>query len=184
MIKKIASSRILKSASIIAKNFEDDVEEILLHAERVVKASLKPTDQVKALRMLEKKLDVEGLEVSFQKKITRDSMKRTAGVENLSEEEVVDLVETITKAVVDEIEKSLEDVDKICDDKLKEVLDDEKKATPAEKQELEAKLKGTFERKMNGLGVHAKLSRNQKQKLNVSLANNRILKRILTAKRK
>ncbi len=184
MIKKIASSRILKSASIIAKNFEDDVEEILLHAERVVKASLKPTDQVKALRMLEKKLDVEGLEVSFQKKITRNSMKKTAGVENLSEKEVVDLVETITKAVVDEVEESLKDVDEICEEKLKEVFDDEKKATPAEKQELEARLKGTFERKMNGLGVHAKLSRNQRQKSKVSLANNRVLRRILTAKRK
>ena len=164
MIKKIASSRILKSASIIAKNFEDDVEEILLHAERVVKASLKPTDQVKALRMLEKKLDNEGMEVAFQKKITRSSMKRTAGIENLSEKEVVDLVETITDAVVAEVEKSLKDVDEICEDKLKEVFDDEKKATPAEKQELEAQLKRTFERTMNGLGVHAKLSRNHRVK--------------------
>lgn len=162
MIRKTASSRILKNANMIAKAFEDDAEEVLLHAERLVKASLKPTDQVKALRMLEKSLDKEGLEVTFQKKITRDSMKRTAGVESLPEKEVVDLVETITDAVVDEVEESLKDVDEVCEEKLKEVFDDEKKATPAEKQELEARLKGTFERKMSGLGVNAKLSRNHR----------------------
>lgn len=164
MIKKTANSKIIKNANVIAKAFEDDVEEILLHAERLVKASLKPTDQVKALRMLEKKLDAEGMEVSFQKKITRSSMKKTASIENLSEEEVVDLVETITEAVVAEVEQSLKDVDEICEDKLKEVFDDEEKATPAEKQELEAKLKRTFERKMNGLGINAKLSRNHRVK--------------------
>ena len=53
---KTSNSRIIKKAEIIAKALEDDTEEILLHAERLVKASLKPTDQIKALRLIEKKV--------------------------------------------------------------------------------------------------------------------------------
>ena len=161
---KTSNSRIIKKAEIIAKALEDDTEEILLHAERLVKASLKPTDQIKALRLIEKKMSMEGVEVSFQKKLTKESMKKTASLESLTEDEVTNLVDTIVTAIVDELEDSLKEADEIAEEELKEIFEDEKKATPEEKQELEAKLKRTFERKLAGIGINAKLSRNHRVK--------------------
>ena len=161
---KTSNSRIIKKAEMIAKALEDDTEEILLHAERLVKASLKPTDQIKALRLIEKKMSMEGVEVSFQKKLTKESMKKTASLESLTEDEVTNLVDTIVTAIVDELEDSLKEADEIAEEELKEIFKDEKKATPEEKQELEAKLKRTFERKLAGIGINAKLSRNHRAK--------------------
>ena len=161
---KTSNSRIIKKAEIIAKALEDDTEEILLHAERLVKASLKPTDQIKALRLIEKKMAMEGVEVSFQKKLTKASMNKTASLESLTEDEVANLVDTIVTAIVDELEDSLKEADEIAEEELKEIFEDEKKATPEEKQELEAKLKRTFERKLAGIGINAKLSRNHRVK--------------------
>ena len=119
---KTSNSRIIKKAEIIAKALEDDTEEILLHAERLVKASLKPTDQIKALRLIEKKMSMEGVEVSFQKKLTKESMKKTASLESLTEDEVTNLVDTIVTAIVDELEDSLKEADEIAEEELKEIF--------------------------------------------------------------
>ena len=161
---RTSNSKIIKKAELIAKALEDDAEEILLHAERLVKAALKPTDQVKALRKIENKMSNEGVEVAFQKKVTKTAMKKTASVESLTEEEVNNLVDTVVEAIVDELEASLKEADEIAEEELKKIYKDEKKSTPEERQELEAKLKRTFERKAAAIGINAKLSRNHRVK--------------------
>ena len=118
---RTSNSKIIKKAELIAKALEDDTEEILLHAERLVKAALKPTDQVKALRMIEKKMSNEGVEVAFQKKVTKTAMKKTASVESLTEEEVNNLVDTVVEAIVDELEASLKEADEIAEEELKKI---------------------------------------------------------------
>ena len=124
-MRKITASKMNKKANLIATAMEQEAEEILLDAERAVKASCSVKDHAKALTRLESLLAAEGIEACFDKRVSRTAMKKTAEEDELlSRPEVETLVKNVVDAVVDEFEDSLKEVDKVFtnNDKDKQLL--------------------------------------------------------------
>lgn len=146
----------------IAKAIELEFEEILADAEDVVKTYV-PARKVKAvLTKIEAALEAEGIEALFDKKVTREALRKTAA-EEVTDKELKEFVEQITKAIIDEAEEVLKDADEVAD----ETVETTEKAA---KFEMEAKVKSMLEKKMASKGIYCKFARNQKKAGNSILA--------------
>ena len=149
---------LLKKAEMISKAVELEAEEILEDAELAVKETVPACNVTVVLNEIEKKLENEGIEAAFQKKVSKVAMRKTAS-EALSEEEMKEIAELIVDAIVEEFEEILEEADEVCDEEIKG-LEDEFVA--------ESKLKSILEKKLACKGIHAKFARNKKAKKAVS----------------
>lgn len=151
----LKNKKILMAANKIALAVEEEMEEILDHAEQVVK-NFVPAKYVKAtLNKIEKALDAEGMEVLFDKTVTREALRKTAS-EKVSSKEIDEVVKALIEAIVDEVEEMLEDTDKVSDETIESFGDEDG-------FESEAKLKSLLEKKLAAKGVYVKLARNKKQ---------------------
>lgn len=152
----LKNKKILMASNKIAIAVEQEVEEILEHAEEVVKQFI-PARYVKStLAKIEKFLDNEGIESLFDKTVTRDALRKTAS-EEVSSKEIDEAVEVLVKAIVDEIEDVLNDADQVADETVEGLGGDT--------FEVESKLKGILEKKMAAKGIYFRLARNQKQSI-------------------
>lgn len=150
----LKNKKILMAANKIALAVEEEMEEILEHAEQVVK-SFVPAKHVKAtLNKIEKALDNEGIEALFNKTVTREALRKTAS-EVVSSKEIDEVVKAILEAIVDEVEDMLEDADDVSDETVKS-FDDE------DGFESESKLKSLLEKKLAAKGVYTRLARKYK----------------------
>lgn len=151
-MKKLANNKKVLNRSLkIAKAIELEAEEILLHTEELVKSYV-PARKVKAtLLKVEKALENEGVESLFDKKVTREALRKTAS-EEVTDEEIDELVDAIVKAVVEELEEVLEDADEVCGD----CVDGFKGECEFE---VESKLKTAIEKSMARKGINFKLAR-------------------------
>jgi len=150
----LKNKKVLMASNKIALAIEQEVEEILEHAEEVVKQFV-PARYVKStLAKIEKALDNEGIESLFDKTVTREALRKTAS-EETSSEEIDEVVNVLVKAIVDEIEDVLNDADQVADETVMSYGGDG--------FEIESKLKGILEKKMAAKGIYFRLARNQKQ---------------------
>lgn len=155
MNKVAQSKKILTLAHKMSKTIQSEVEEILEHTEMVVKQYI-PSRYVKAaLTKIEKALDNEGIEVKFDKTVSREELRATAKVE-VTANEVNEVIAHLVKSVVAELEDVLKDADEVAD----EVVG---KFDVNNRFEVESKLKGVVERKLFAMGVYAKFSRTAKK---------------------
>lgn len=153
-MKKLANNKLVfKQAKDISKCIEAEIEEVLEHAEEVITKNV-PARHVKAsLLKIEKMLEAEGISCAFDKRVTREALRKTAS-EEVDSKELEELIEVIVKAVVEEIEEVLEDADEVCADFT---IDEE------DPFEIENKLKSSIEKTCANNGVKIKLSRVNKQ---------------------
>lgn len=159
-MKRSKLATILKKAEIISKAIEAETEEILEDAEKAVKETVPACSQVAALAAIEKKLEKEGIEVLFQKAVSKEAMAKTAA-DALDAKELEKLVDKIADAVVEELEDVLKDADDVCDEEVEKLGDDE---DAGDFSEVEGKLKGILEKKLAGKGIYAGLARKEVKK--------------------
>lgn len=178
-MKKLANNKKVLNQSVkIAKAIELEAEEILLHTEELVKNYV-PARKVKAtLLKIEKALENEGIESLFDKKVTREALRKTAS-EEVTDKEIEELVEVIVEAVVEELEEVLADADEVCDDCVGGFEGESA-------FEVESKLKTAIEKSMARKGVYFKLARVNKPAKKVAAkqapAKKTILDRIKASK--
>jgi hypothetical protein len=147
------NSKIIGFSNKLTRAVIAEIEETLEDAEKVVKEYVPARFVNKTLTLIENALEKEGLEVAFDKKVTRQALNKTAS-EKVEESELKELVNEIVEAVVDEIEEILEDADEVMDEKQKEIA-----SCDEEKFEVESKLKSIVERKLHAKGVYVRFSR-------------------------
>ncbi len=150
-MKRKNVAMILKKAEMISKAIEDESEEILEDTEAAVKSSVPACNLRKVLVAIENKLEKEGVEALFEKKVAKIAMIKSAS-ESLSDEEIDEIAEKITDAIVEEFEDVLKDADEVCDDEIAKLKDEDA-------AEVEGKLKGILEKKLAAKGIYAGLER-------------------------
>lgn len=161
----LKNKKILMAANKIALAVEEEMEEILEHAEIVVKDFI-PARHVKAtLVKIEKALENEGIEALFDKTVSREALRKTASDE-VTSKEIDEAIEALVKAIVDEVEDVLEDVDAVSDETI-DSFDKE------DAFETESKLKSILEKKLAAKGVYFKLARNQKQTITAKMRDSK-----------
>lgn len=148
------NKKVLAMADTISKAIEAETEEILEHAEAVIRKYI-PARYVKAaLTKIEQMLDKEGIEAMFEKTITREALRKTAS----SQVDARELHETITavvNAIVAEMEHTLKDAEAVANEAVT------KFAAP-QRFEVESKLKNVMEKKMSSKGIYCKFARKAK----------------------
>ena len=155
-MKRKTLASVLKLAEEISRAIEAEAEEILEDAEAAVKESTPACSTKKALLSVEKKLEKEGVEALFEKKLSRTAMIKSAA-EALSDKEIDEIADKITDAIVEEFEDVLKDADEVCNDEIKKLDEDE------DLYEVESKLKGILEKKLASKGIYANLERTIKK---------------------
>lgn len=149
------NARILKIAEKISKAVELEANEVLEHAEEVIKNFVPARLVKRALLNLEESMDNEGVEALFDKTVTREALKKTAS-EEVSDKEIQEVVEEIVKAIVEEFEDVLKDADEVADEEIQKIATE---LEDVDSTEIEAKLKGVLERSLHAKGVYAKFAR-------------------------
>lgn len=160
------NSKILKVAEKISKAVELEAEEILEHAEDVVKKFVPAKYVKRTLEAIEKAVEKEGVEALFNKAVKREALLKTAS-ETPSKEEIEEVVKEIVKAIVDEFEDVLEDADETADEEIKKIAEE---FDFEDLEEVEAKLKGVLERSLHAKGIYARFARNFKQTKKMTIA--------------
>lgn len=161
------NKKVLASASTIARAIEAETEEILDHAEAVIKSYI-PARYVKAaLNKMEKMLDKEGIEAAFDKAITREALRKTASTQ-VEARELHETIAAVVNAVVAELESVLKDADVVANETVA-------KFDARSRFEVESKLKAVMEKKMASKGVYCKFAR-------VTKPVNKIAERIAKSK--
>jgi hypothetical protein len=172
------NSRIITIASNVTDAITAETEEVLEDAEEAIKKSVPARFAKKALAMLETKLEKEGIEALFDKKVKREALKRTAG-EEMKEDELEEVVASVVDAVVAEMEEVLKDAD--------EEMDTEKGNVVAEGEdgvEVEAKIKSIVERKLHAKGIYARFARTAKKTASKKAPAKTVAQKIRDARRK
>lgn len=140
---------LFKLANKIVQATVEDTEEMLEHAEKLVKDFVPSKYQKSALNRLASKLNKEGLDVRFDTKLTKDIVEKTASVE-ADPAEILEFIEAVKEAVIAEFNDTLKDVDEVAD------MEVEKSEC---KQEIEARLKHIIERKLQSESINFRMSR-------------------------
>lgn len=115
----------------------EETEEVLAEAEEVIKDSV-PAKYVRAiLSKMASKLKNEGLEVKFDSKVTREMARKTASVvTEVSKEDIDEVVEKMSKAIVAEVEDTLAELDDIVDGDITANCVDENEVKTAVEEKL------------------------------------------------
>ena len=148
------NANILKIAGRVSKAIEEETEEVLEHAEQAVRHYVPARYVKRTLAAIEDKLDDEGVEVEFDKRVSRSALTATAG-EGVTKEELDEIADKFAKAVIDELEEMLADGDEVMDEEVDGVADDDDDAVV----NIEAKLKGVVERKLAAMGLRVGFAR-------------------------
>lgn len=152
------NSKIIGFSDKLTRAIIAEVEEVLEDAENVVKEHTPARLVRKTLASIEAKLDNEGIEVAFDKTVTREALKKTAS-EDASEDELEELASVIAEAIVDELEDILEDADSVMDAEQTTSLASEED----DAFEIESKLKSIVERKLSAKGIYTRFQRSAKK---------------------
>lgn len=148
------NKKVLAMANTISKAIEAETEEVLEHAEAVVRKYI-PARYVKAaLTKIEQMLNKEGVEAMFEKTITREALRKTASVK-VDARELHETIAAIVNAIVAETEDTLKDAESVANDAVN-------KFAASERFEVESKLKSVMEKKMASKGIYCKFARKAK----------------------
>jgi len=147
--EEVEEKEIKEVASKIAMAIEAEIEAILEETEQAVKNTV-PAKYIKStLASLERAIKAEGIDSLFDKKVSREMLRKTANQE-VGEEKIKELIAKLTEAVVEEIEDVLQDADEICDETVNKC---------GSKAKIEAALKSEIESLMSSKNVNFKLAR-------------------------
>lgn len=152
-----------------------ETEDILEDAEEAVKELVPAHLAAKALELLEKELEDEGIEALFDKTV---KLNKTAGEEDMTEDEVKEVVKKVAEAVVEEMEDVLKDADEVMDAERETLAENED-----EEFEVEAKLKSMVERKLHAKGIYSRFARTAKKAVKKQAAPKTIAEKIREARK-
>lgn len=174
-MKKVAmNKKIMSLSNKIAMAITDETEEILLHAEEIIKDFV-PARKVKSiLKAIESDLDNEGIEAKFDYRVTREALRKTASDE-VTDEELDEVKTAVVNAIVEEMEDVLEDADEISDEVVS-------KFNPKNQFEVEAKLKRTVESSLSYNGIKCLFARNKKAPVKKEASKKTIMDKIKSSK--
>ena len=151
MTKVALNQKIINAAKAITTAMEAETEEILKDAEDAVKNYFPAKYAKAALTEVEKELDNNGLQVAFQKDISKELRAKTASIQ-ASSKELHETVKIISKATVDEFEDMLADANEVANRVLT-------RFAAKDRPEIEAKLKNIIENRMRSIGIFCAFDR-------------------------
>lgn len=151
MTKVALNQKIINAAKAITTAMEAETEEILKDAEDTVKQFFPAKYAKAALKEVEKALDDNGVEVQFQKEISRELRQKTASIE-ATPKELREAIKHVSKATVDEFEDMLADANEVANRVLT-------RFAAADRPEIEAKLKNLIENRMRSCGIFCAFDR-------------------------
>lgn len=170
------NARIVTLANDVTDAIVAETEDILEDAEEAVKELVPAHLAAKALELLEKELEDEGIEALFDKTV---KLNKTAGEEeDMTEDEVKEVVKKVAEAVVEEMEDVLKDADEEMDVERETLAENED-----EEFEVEAKLKSMVERKLHAKGIYSRFARTTKKVVKKQAAPKTITERIREARK-
>ena len=170
------NARIVTLANDVTDAIVAETEDILEDAEEAVKELVPAYLAAKALELLEKELEDEGIEALFDKTV---KLNKTAGEEeDMTEDEVKEVVKKVAEAVVEEMEDVLKDADEEMDVERETLAENED-----EEFEVEAKLKSMVERKLHAKGIYSRFARTTKKVVKKQAAPKTITERIREARK-
>ena len=109
---------VAKKSNVFAKRIADKIdarmEKLLADAEELVKSYFPAKFVSAALTNLQKELYKNGLSTRFDKRVTKEAIKKTAS-SDITEEECKEAIQVIAKNVLSETESALE----LCDKAIK-----------------------------------------------------------------
>lgn len=151
MTKTAKNQKIINAARKITAAMEAEMEDILRESEELVKTYF-PTKYVKAaLTKVEEGLENDGLEVAFQKEISKELRAKTASIQATGKE-MHETIDKIVKATVAETEEMLADANEVANRVLT-------RFASSERPEVEAKLKNLIETRMRNCGIFCQFDR-------------------------
>lgn len=115
--KEIKARRevVAKQSDILAKRLaerlDNRMERILLDAENLVKATFPAKFVSASLTKLQKELITNGISCTFDKRVTKEAIKKTASTD-ITEDECTEAIQKIAKAVIGLTEDTLDACDK------------------------------------------------------------------------
>lgn len=113
-VRTANSEKIAKISARVAAKLDDQMEKILSDAEELVKAEF-PAKYVSAsLTRLSNILCKEGIECTFDSKVSREAIRKTAS-SDITKDECYEAIKKIAEAVVDETEDTIEQCKKAID---------------------------------------------------------------------
>ena len=142
----------------LASAITAEVEESLAYAESVVKRTVPARFARTTLASLEGALDKEGIEVSFDKTITKQQIQKTAS-EKASKTELVEVRNFVNTAFVADLEEVLEEADEIMGEQAKKIAKKTKSLGLRKLAEIEHKMKSMMERRLKSIGIYARFER-------------------------
>lgn len=151
MTKVALNQKIINAAKAITSAMENEAEEILKDTEDAVKGYFPAKYAKAALRAVEKELDNNGLEVTFQKELSKELRAKTASIQ-ATPKELHETIKTISKAAVDEFEDMLADANEVANRVLT-------RFAAKNRPEIEAKLKNIIENRMRSCGIFCAFDR-------------------------
>ena len=114
VVRTANSEKIAKISARVAAKLDDQMEKILSDAEELVKAEF-PAKYVSAsLTRLSNILCKEGIECTFDSKVSREAIRKTAS-SDITKDECYEAIKKIAEAVVDETEDTIEQCKKAID---------------------------------------------------------------------
>lgn len=100
---------------------------------------------------VEKALDENGLEVAFQKELSKELRQKTAAIQ-ATPRELHETIKHVAKATIDEFEDMLADANEVANRVLT-------RFAAADRPEIEAKLKNLIENRMRSCGIFCAFDR-------------------------
>ena len=127
MDKKITAKEIRAQREIVAKKsgvyaerlaqkLDARMEKLLFDAEQLVKSYFPAKFVSASLTMLQKELVANGISTRFDKRVTKEAIKKTASTD-ITEDECKEAIQVIAKNFIGETEKALE----MCDTAIKQL---------------------------------------------------------------
>ncbi|MDF2533983.1 MAG: hypothetical protein K0R18_140 [Bacillales bacterium] len=159
------NSHIINLANDVSSTITAEVEEVLEDAEEAVKAFVPARLASAALAKLEEALEEEGIEALFDKMVSKEAISKTAG-EEVSDEEIEEVVKKVAEVVVAELEEVLKDADEAMDGERETLAEGEEDGG----FEMEAKLKAMVERKLHAKGIYTRFARTASKPAKKSIA--------------
>ena len=151
MTKQAKNEKIIAIASKVTQALEKETEEILRDTEEAIKSYF-PAKYVKAaLKETEKVFDDNGMEVAFDKTVTREMRKKTASLEATGSE-MREAIQKIASCAIDEMEDVLADANEVVNTAIT-------RFASKERPEVEAKLKNIIEGRLHHCGIFCKFDR-------------------------
>jgi hypothetical protein len=154
----VINQNIVDSANKITDAFVAETEKDLEDAEETVKKVVPARFAKKVLAQIEEKVDQEGIEIEFNKEVSKESLRKTAS-EDASEKELMELSDVVSDSIVESSENLLAEAEGILNQETLKIAQKHETYSMSHLASIENKLKSIVERKLKSVGIHARFDR-------------------------